>query len=337
VHLSWVAPYDGGSPLASYRISRSTSSTGGFASLATVTEPGFDDFGTDSATAYYYRVTAVNDTGEGPYCQIQVNPGVTQTESACRAPGVTIYDDNTGDAVDQVAGHDVQRLSVAEPYLGTGVSKLVFTLKVRSLVSVPPNTTWPIGFVDQNGGPRCVAMWSDAAANVRFVSGSTASCAQSPTAVVTPLDPASNYNADGTITFVLPDSALGISPGQTLTNFITRVRVEGQASAITPDNMPDGVQAGQRYTLVGNAACTPDNRPTARLAGTPSSGFAPLSVTLDGAGSSDPDGEAISSYTFDFGDGSPLVTQSTPSVSHTYANPGAYNATLTVKDCLLYT
>jgi uncharacterized repeat protein (TIGR01451 family) len=332
IHLSWAAS-DGGSAITSYHVARSTSAATGFTSVATVTDAAYDDFNTESATAYYYRVTAVNGLGEGSYCQIQVNPGVTQTESACRTPGVTIYDDNTGDAVDQIAGHDVQKMSVAEPYLGQGVSKLVFTLKVRSLASVPPNTTWPIGFTDQKGGARCVAMWSDAASNVSFVFGGSASCAQSPTAVVTPLDSASNYNADGTITLVLPDSALGISPGQTLTNFITRVRAESQAgSAITPDNMPDGVQAGQQFTLVGNAACAPNNRPTARLTATPSSGFAPLSTTLDGSASSDSDGDAISSYTFDFGDGSPLVTQTTSSVSHTYASPGVYHATLTVKD-----
>jgi len=329
VHLTWPAPDEGGSPITSYRIARSISATGGFAHVATVTGGSYDDFGTANATAYYYRVTAVNGAGEGLSCQIQVNPGVTETEGACRVPGVTIYDDNTGDAIDQNAGHDVQKMSVAEP----GGSKLVFTLKMRSLASVPPNTTWPIGFTDQNGVSRCVAMWSDAGANAKFVFGDNASCAQSITTSITPLDPASNYNADGTITLVLPDSALGISAGQTLTNFITRVRAETQAgSALTPDNMPDGVQAGQQYTLVGNAACAPNNRPTARLAATPSSSFAPLSTTLDGSGSSDPDGEAISSFTFDFGDGSPLVTQSTPAVSHTYVDPGVYHATLTVKD-----
>jgi uncharacterized repeat protein (TIGR01451 family) len=332
IHLSWPAPDDGSSEIGSYRVSRS-SGGGGFSLVATVTDRSYDDFNTDSATAYSYRVTAVNGIGEGPACQVQVNPGVTQTDGPCTSPGVTIYDDNTGDAVDQNAGHDIQRMAVAEPYLGPGVSKLVFTLKVRSLASVPANTTWPIGFTDQNGGARCVGMQSDASSNVRFVFGSSSSCAQSPTATFASLDPASHYDADGTITFVLPDSALGISAGQTLTNFITRVRAESQAgSAITPDNVPDGVQAGQRYTLVGNGACSPNNRPTARLAASPASGFAPLTTTLDGSASGDPDGDSIASYTFDFGDGSALVTQSAPTVSHTYASPGTYHATLTVKD-----
>jgi uncharacterized repeat protein (TIGR01451 family) len=329
IHLAWPAPDDGSSAISSYRISRSTSATSGFSLAATVTDRSYDDFNTDSATVYHYRVTAVNGTGESPYCQVQVNPGVTSTESPCTAPGVTIYDDNTGDAVDQNAGHDVQKISVAE-----SSGKLVFTIKTRSLSSVPPATTWPLGFTDQNGVARCVAMRTDVAGTVQFVHSSGASCAPSPTAPpVFPLDPASNYKADGTITLVLPESVIGISAGQTLTNFITRVRAESQAgSAITPDNVPDGVQAGQRYTLVGDAACVPNNRPAARLTATPSSGFAPLTTTLDGSGSSDPDGEAISSYTFDFGDGSPLVTQSTPVVSHAYANPGVYHATLTVKD-----
>ena len=40
----------------------------------------------------------------------------------------------------------------------------------------------------------------------------------------------------------------------------------------------------------------------------------------------------MASYTFTFGDGSQPVTQSTPSVSHTYQSAGTYTATLTVTD-----
>jgi PKD repeat protein len=54
---------------------------------------------------------------------------------------------------------------------------------------------------------------------------------------------------------------------------------------------------------------------------------------LDGSGSTDPDaGDSIASYTFDFGDGSDPVTQSSPTVSHTYNAAGEYPARLSVTD-----
>jgi uncharacterized repeat protein (TIGR01451 family) len=58
-----------------------------------------------------------------------------------------------------------------------------------------------------------------------------------------------------------------------------------------------------------------------------------LTVNLDGSKSSDPDsGDTIASYTFRFGDGSTPVTQSSPTVSHTYRAAGTYHASLTVTD-----
>ncbi len=54
-------------------------------------------------------------------------------------------------------------------------------------------------------------------------------------------------------------------------------------------------------------------------------------VSFDGAGSKDPnDGGSISSYSWDFGDGTALATGM--KVTHTYAEPGTYNVTLTVTD-----
>lgn len=62
---------------------------------------------------------------------------------------------------------------------------------------------------------------------------------------------------------------------------------------------------------------------------TPAQGVAPLDVTLSAAGTSDPDGEALT-YAWDLeSDGS--VDATGPSVSHTYA-AGAHTATLIVRD-----
>jgi PKD repeat protein len=73
--------------------------------------------------------------------------------------------------------------------------------------------------------------------------------------------------------------------------------------------------------------------PVAVLTATPTSGPAPLTVTFDGSGSFDQDlSDTIVRYTFDFGDGTPVVTQGAPMVQHTYANPGTFTATLVVTD-----
>jgi glucose/arabinose dehydrogenase len=68
--------------------------------------------------------------------------------------------------------------------------------------------------------------------------------------------------------------------------------------------------------------------PTAVISANPSSGPAPLIVSFDSAGSSDPDGDALS-FDWDFGDGSAHAT--TPTAIHSYAT-GTYTATLRVGD-----
>jgi hypothetical protein len=65
----------------------------------------------------------------------------------------------------------------------------------------------------------------------------------------------------------------------------------------------------------------------------PLSGGHPLSVNFNAASSVDPNPcTTITTYTLDFGDGTPPVSQSTPNFPHLYNNPGDYPARLTVKD-----
>jgi len=73
--------------------------------------------------------------------------------------------------------------------------------------------------------------------------------------------------------------------------------------------------------------------PTAVLQADPTSGDAPLLVTFDLSGSSDPDGQIVQ-FTLDFGDGSAPAagTDITQPVQHTYNDNGTYTATLTVTD-----
>jgi Ca2+-binding RTX toxin-like protein len=65
----------------------------------------------------------------------------------------------------------------------------------------------------------------------------------------------------------------------------------------------------------------------------PTSGPSPLAVNFDGSGSNDPDtGDSLTSYIWNFGDGSPTQTTTTPTASHTYSTKGTHTASLRVKD-----
>ncbi|PWT80616.1 MAG: hypothetical protein C5B44_05145 [Acidobacteria bacterium] len=86
----------------------------------------------------------------------------------------------------------------------------------------------------------------------------------------------------------------------------------------------DSTRGGTQYII--------NSPPAASLTANPTSGYAPLAVNFDGSGSTDPDPGDTLTYTFDFGDGSPRVTQSTATISHTYNQPGIFTASLTVQD-----
>ena len=89
-------------------------------------------------------------------------------------------------------------------------------------------------------------------------------------------------------------------------------------------------------SAIVTARVTVVNPPSAVLVTTPSSGGAPLRVTADASGSTDPIG--ISSYTFDFGDGSPLVGPQAAAIAvHVFTTAGNFTVTVTVTDVALAT
>ena len=72
--------------------------------------------------------------------------------------------------------------------------------------------------------------------------------------------------------------------------------------------------------------------PVAVLSATPSSGAAPLNVTLSAAGTTDPDGDAIAAYEWDFGgDGAIDATTTAPTITYAYG-AGVFHPTLTAVD-----
>ncbi len=110
--------------------------------------------------------------------------------------------------------------------------------------------------------------------------------------------------------------------GATVTHTYSAVGSYAAALTVT-DN--DGLTAVATVTVTATSTNQP---PTAVATATPSSGYAPLSVVLDGSGSRDPDG-SIASYAWNFGDG---TTGSGVRVTHAYSKIGTYAAVLTITD-----
>jgi DNA/RNA endonuclease G (NUC1) len=96
----------------------------------------------------------------------------------------------------------------------------------------------------------------------------------------------------------------------------------------------DAVEALSGYDLLAlladqvEIAVESDTRPPLAATDGPYSGFMNLAIAMSAAGSSDPDGDALT-YAWDFGDG---ATGSGASVTHAYGAAGSYTVTVTVTD-----
>ncbi len=95
------------------------------------------------------------------------------------------------------------------------------------------------------------------------------------------------------------------------------------------DNLGATDSAGLQVTIK-QQTYPPANQPPVAKAGPDQTVQVGQSVTFDGSGSSDPDGE-IASYHWDFGDG---AAASAAVATHTYSETGDYTVTLTVTDNL---
>jgi YVTN family beta-propeller protein len=153
----------------------------------------------------------------------------------------------------------------------------------------------------------------------------------------------------GARVYVASEAAATVTVAETATNQVVgspiAVPAGSRAIAITPDGTIAYAAGGDEVTpinlLTGNTrspikvptgsdvdqlVVAPDQSPTATF--TAPSAIATFLSIFDGSASTDPDG-AVASYAWSFGDGG---VASGPSVSHTYAAPGTYNAQLSVVD-----
>lgn len=333
VNLSWKAPDSGGADISGYKIFRGTAidSFGNTPIAQTPAKTSYVDAAADPAAPFvYYKVTALNAQGEGTASNIIKLPVVPlpKPETACTTPGITAATDSAGDAVPQADAIDLLSLSVAEPK--ALADKLVFTVKVASLSTLPPATYWYVLTQDKAKNNLYLAM-DTSTVTPRYTYGTYTDLSAGVLSFTEAgtLDAASGYNADGTITLIAAKTIFGdIGPGYIIAPLEARTRV-GSSAATSRDTTSSG-----SYTLRAANACDVLLAPLADLLATPQSGTAPLSVLFDARGSTTPNpGATVVNYHFDFADGS-SVTQTAPTVTHVYSAPGLYPATVSVVDSL---
>jgi hypothetical protein len=360
-YLKWNAPDNGGSAITAYKIYRGTTAGNEvFIGQTDAAHTTYNDRSGSAAVATYtYKVKAVNALGESQPSNIVsliVGPRVEPT-GACEQPGVTALLDPAGDASDTLQQHDITSVSMAEPQDKSG--KLVFTLKVLNLSTVPPGWRWAVRFTAPQAPPKptgtetqddwFVSMVTSDGAAPTFTygtSGVPTVSAPSPVGDKTTsrvfttignLDAASNFNADGTITLILPKSAIGNpAPGQTITNILGSVRATVPSALPgtggTNETIPDSTGPGL-YTLRTANLCLSNTAPLARLTADMDEGPKPLTVHFNAGASSDADAiDTISTYTFNFGDGGDDVVSTSPNIAHVFSLVGEYPVRLVVTD-----
>ena len=90
---------------------------------------------------------------------------------------------------------------------------------------------------------------------------------------------------------------------------------------------------GLSSTATQTVAVSGNSAPNAAFSLTPQTGPAPLQVSADASGSTDPDAWPIATYSFDWGDGSNGTgAQAGATATHTYQDAGSYTVTVTVTD-----
>jgi hypothetical protein len=260
--VTWAAPDNGGAALKDYVIYRGLAS-GSETAIATVkaSRTSYLDSAAKVGT-YYYRVAAENKYGRGALCGEVASVPAPPPQSPCTGSGVTVVQDPSGDQTGSPANSqlDIQSISISEKFAGTSTpDKLTFTMKVANLAApVQPNSLWTIFFTAPNGTQYFVDMNTAGAATAPvFEYGHIATLATGSSQQMTDgsADPASTFNADGTITLVIADSLVGgLKATDTLVNINGKTQILAGAAGTGLLATIDSTSSG-RYILVGNAYC----------------------------------------------------------------------------------
>jgi PKD repeat protein len=138
------------------------------------------------------------------------------------------------------------------------------------------------------------------------------------------LDGSASSDNEGTINSYTWNFGDGTTPVTTAGPTTTHAYTTSGAKTITL-TVSDGTHTSAPTTRT----VTVDNPPTAAFSTTTAHPTATFPTSFDGSASSE-SGGSISSYSWDFGDGSSAGSGATP--SHTFVGPGTYDVVLTVTD-----
>lgn len=221
VHLAWNEADTGNSAITSYQILRGIAS-GAETPLNSVVGSQTtyaDTTATDVTKTYYYKVVAANSVGSS--CP---NNEVAAPYVGNYCTGIIIHQndpthpESTGGTASQPPLPQllIDYIAVGEP---PSSSNLMFKMKVGNFTTLPPNSRWRMVWNSQATTDEqfYVGMTTDNTAPtpiVTFEYGTVATLSEvvlgvpTENPVGTP-DPASNFNADGTITIFVPKSAVG--------------------------------------------------------------------------------------------------------------------------------
>ncbi len=333
VTVAWTLADDGGSPVLGYNVYRKIGAEGTFELQnqdGLVSEDRYVDDMTEPETDYIYKVTAVNAIGEGASCLEFGIGGIGEgpVGTPCVFPGVQVTTDATGDTTSLVRPDtDITAISIAEPYDEQNPQEnFVFTLKIADLTTASPTTTYYTLFNFDGQGYYVSASQISLAGTGSYDYGTFTYNSNdnflTTTSLGTPDD--GGYDGNGSISITLAKDKINFTgkipkAGDVLSKVDARV-----IALVTPaistlfEDRPGAVGT---YTVVSNAACAPNEAPTARLSVTPTEGQSPLDVSIDASASFDTDeGDTIAEYHFDLDEGDAPIIQSSPILTHTYVH-----------------
>jgi hypothetical protein len=281
VNLAWSEADTGNANITSYRIMRGTAS-GAESLLTTVSgnQATYNDLtATDPTKTYYYKVLAVS--GAGTSCG---NNEIAAPYLGNTCTGLIVQQTPPGHPEQPLQGQAPASLAIDYVAVGEppGTNNLMFKMKVTSLANVPRNSRWRIvwnSYAAQSYDPAAeqfyVGMRTNQNGTATFEYGTVATAVVGlvigvPTETLIGPLPGSTLNADGTITLIIPKSAVG-SPvpgdllgavnGRTFTGDTPQTQNLERSTLLVDHTFVKGQRdnghPAATYSIVGNVACGP--------------------------------------------------------------------------------